>query len=82
MCLRLVNSLYGHKRAPLLWFNSSAAFKHLGLRQFEFDECLWYGKDIMIVQYGNDCGISAPTQEHGTFNNLGEEHATRNKEAE
>ena len=64
-CLRLVKSLYGHKRAPLLWFNhSSEAFKKLGLKQSEYEECLWYGKDIMLVQYVDDCGISAPTQEH------------------
>ena len=63
-CLRLVKSLYGHKRAPQLWFNhSSEAFKALGLRQSQYDECMWYGEDIMVVQYVDDCGISAPTQE-------------------
>ncbi len=62
-CLKLIKSLYGHKRAPLLWFNhSSEAFKKLGLTQSKHDECLWYGKDIMVVQYVDDCGISAPDQ--------------------
>jgi len=62
-CLKLVKSLYGHKNAPQLWFNHSGdAFKRLGLRQSKYDECLWYGQDIMIVQYVDDCGISAPTQ--------------------
>ena len=28
----------------------------------EYDECLWYGDNIMIVLYVDDCGISAPTQ--------------------
>ena len=63
-CLKLVKSLYGHKRAPQLWFNhSSEAFKAIGLKQSKYDECLWYGEDIMVVQYVDDCGISAPTQE-------------------
>ena len=63
-CLKLVKSLYGHKRAPLLWFNhSTEAFKKLGLTQSKHDPCLWYGKDIMLVQYVDDCGISAPNQE-------------------
>ncbi len=62
-CLKLIKSLYGHKRAPLLWFNhSSEAFKKLGLTQSKHDECLWYGEDIMVVQYVDDCGISAPNQ--------------------
>jgi len=63
-CLRLVKSLYGLSVAPLLWFNhSTAAFKKLGLVQSQHDPCLWYGNDIMLVQYVDDCGISAPTQE-------------------
>ena len=63
-CLKLVKSLYGHRRAPQLWFNhSSDGFKKLGLEQSPHDPCLWYGKDIMLVQYVDDCGISAPTQE-------------------
>ena len=63
-CLRLIKSLYGHKRAPQLWFNHSGkAFKKLGLRQSKHDECLWYGDNIIVVQYVDDCGISAPNQE-------------------
>ena len=63
-CLKLIKSLYGHKSTPKLWVNhSAAAFKRLGLKQSQHDECLWYGDDLMIVQYVDDCGISAPTQE-------------------
>ena len=63
-CLRLVKSLYGHRRAPQLWFEFAAkAFKKLGLVQSAHDECLWYGPDIMVVQYVDDCGISAPSHE-------------------
>ena len=47
-----------------MWFNYAATgFKKLGLVQSEHDPCLWYGKDIMMVQYVDDCGISAPTEE-------------------
>ena len=63
-CLKLIKSLYGHKRAPQLWFNhSSEAFKSLGMKQSQYDECLWFGDNIMVVQYVDDCGISAPNQE-------------------
>ena len=63
-CLKLVKSLYGLRAAPKLWVNhSTEAFKKLGLTQSKFDPCLWYGPDIMIVQYVDDCGIAAPTKE-------------------
>ena len=64
VCLKLHKSLYGHKNAPLLWFNFvSKGFKKLGLKQSEFDECLWFGENLMIVQYVDDCGISAPSMD-------------------
>ena len=62
-CLKLKKSLYGHKRAPLLWFEHLAeVFGKLGLKQSKFDPCLLDGKDIMVVQYVDDCGIAAPNQ--------------------
>ena len=33
------------------------------LKQFKYDECLWSGENIMIVQYVDDCEISTPTKE-------------------
>ena len=63
-CLKLIKSLYGLRAAPKLWFeHSTDAFKKLGLNQSKFDPCLWYGTDIMVVQYVDDCGIAAPNQE-------------------
>ena len=63
-CLRLVKSLYGLRNAPQLWVNhSSEAFKKLGLKQSKYDPCLWFGDQIMLVQYVDDCGIAAPNQE-------------------
>ena len=63
-CLKLKKSLYGHKVAPLLWFKYiSKAFEELGLKQSEFDPCLWYKDDMMLVQYVDDCGIAAPRKE-------------------
>ena len=64
-CLKLKKSLCGHARAPELWFkHSSEAFKKMGLKQSKFDECLWCGENIMLVQHVDDCGASAPKQEH------------------
>jgi len=63
-CLKLKKSLYGHKVAPLLWFKFiGKAFDKLGLKQSDHDPCLWFGKDIMLVQYVDDCGISAPNRQ-------------------
>jgi len=63
-CLQLVKSLYRLKISPLLWFNhSTEAFKKLRLMQSKHDPCLWYGNDIMLVQYVDNCSISVPTQE-------------------
>ena len=63
-CLRLRKSLCGLRAAPKLWFDySTDAFKQLGLKQSAFDPCLWFGDDIMVVQYVDDCGIAAPNQE-------------------
>ena len=64
-CLKLQKSLYGHKVAPLLWYKFvTNAFKELGLKQSEHDECLWYRENMILVQYVDDCGIGAPTMEH------------------
>ena len=63
-CLKLKKSLYGHKVAPLLWYHHlTKAFEELGLEKSKYDPCLWYGKDIILVQYVDDCGIGAPSQE-------------------
>jgi transposase InsO family protein len=60
--LRLKKSLYGMCQSPVLWFKFiSKAFKELGLTQSEHDACLWYGKDLILVQYVDDCGIGAPS---------------------
>ena len=63
-CLKLTKSLYGHKVAPLLWYKHvTKAFEELGLKQSKFDPCLWYGKEMILVQYVDDCGIGAPRME-------------------
>ena len=63
--MKLIKSLYGHKKAPRYWFEYiTNVFKKLGLVQSKYDECLWYrGKDLMVVMYIDDCGVSAPTQD-------------------
>jgi transposase InsO family protein len=61
--LKLEKSLYGLAVAPLLFFQyTSKAFKKLGMEQSEHDQCLWYRKDLILVQYVDDCGIGAPTE--------------------
>ena len=63
-CLKLQKSLYGHKRAPQLWFKHvGKAFKKLGLTQSKCDECLWHGKDLVLITCVDDCGTCAPTRE-------------------
>jgi hypothetical protein len=59
--LKLEKSLYGLCAAPKLWFAYAAkAFKELGLEQSKYDACLWFGKELVLVQYVDDCGIGAP----------------------
>ena len=63
-CLKLIKSLYGDVRAPMLWYQFiSDHFTRLGFKQSHFDKCLWYRKDIMLVQYVDDIGIAATSQE-------------------
>lgn len=63
-CLKLQKSLYGHKVAPLLWYKHiTKYFKKLGLHQSKYDQCLWYGRNLMLVQYVDDMGISALKQQ-------------------
>ena len=60
-CLKLVKSLYGHKVAPLLWFkHMTQAFERLGLKQSQQDQCLWYGKEMILVCYVDDVQFGAP----------------------
>jgi hypothetical protein len=62
-CLQLQKSLYGHALAPQMWFKYiSKYFTKLGLKQSVYDKCLWYGRNIMLVQYVDDMGISAQNQ--------------------
>ena len=63
-CLRMKKSIYGSTFASILWFKFIGKyFRELGLTQSDHDECLWYGNDIVLVLYVDDCGIGAPRQE-------------------
>lgn len=63
-CLRLKKSLYGHVVAPLLWYKYICGyFTKLGLTQSKYDQCLWYGRDLMLVQYVDDMGLSAKNKD-------------------
>lgn len=61
-CLKLLRSLYGSLIAPKMWSTLLfSAFKDLGFTQSTLDKCLWYKKDIFVIIYVDDCGISAKT---------------------
>jgi hypothetical protein len=62
-CLRLIKSLYGLVDAPKMWADHiRATFVELGFTPSKFDPCLLLRKDMMIVLYVDDAGISAKTQ--------------------
>ena len=52
----------------LLYKHVSKAFEDIGLKRSKHDPCLWYGKDIILVQHVDNCGIGAPNQ--GVINDL------------
>jgi len=63
-CLKLLRSLYGSLIAPKMWSSLLfSAFRDLGFTQSSLDKCLWYKKDIFVIIYVDDCGISAKTTE-------------------
>jgi hypothetical protein len=61
-CLRLKKSLYGLSVAPRLWHEHLfAALQAMGLRASQFDPCLLYANNLLVVLYVDDAGIAAPT---------------------
>jgi hypothetical protein len=57
-------SIYGLNYAPHLWWQHILkALKELGLKPSQHDQCLFYMKDLMIVLYVDDAGITVPTIE-------------------
>jgi hypothetical protein len=62
MCLRLKKSLYGLTQAPRLWFKHlTAALETLGLKQSAYDQCLFYGKDLLVGFHVDDAILVAKT---------------------
>jgi hypothetical protein len=58
--LRLNKSIYGLSVAPKLWYEHLLkALKEDGFVVSKFDPCLLFKKDMMLVVYVNDVGISA-----------------------
>ena len=59
-CLRLKRSVYGTQIAPRLWYECcSGALVELGLKKSEYDPCLFYKHDMMVVLYVDDAIICA-----------------------
>jgi hypothetical protein len=60
-CLRMKCSIYGLNYVPCLWWQHILkAFKELGLKPSQHDQCFFYMKYLMIVLYVDDAGIAAP----------------------
>jgi hypothetical protein len=60
-CLRLKKSQYGLSIAPRLWFEHlSAALTNMGLTPSTQDKCLLFKRDLMVIVYVDDVGLSAP----------------------
>jgi hypothetical protein len=63
-CLELKKSIYGHSRAPRMWFEHlTANLLEMGFRQAEHDACFLYRGDMLLVQYVDDIGAAAAKQE-------------------
>jgi hypothetical protein len=63
MCLRLVKSLYGLSVAPRLWFEHLRdGLLAIGLIQSKYDQCLFYGPDILVACYSDDLPIVAKNE--------------------
>ena len=63
-CLRLKQLQYGLSCAPALWSKHILnALHELGLRLCQHNQCLFFMKDLLLVLYVNDAGITAPNQQ-------------------
>eukprot|EP00980_Cylindrotheca_fusiformis_P005885 scaffold1235_cov177-Cylindrotheca_fusiformis.AAC.1 len=62
--LKLKRSLYGTVCAPKLWHDfCMAAFFDMGFVPSSYDRCFLIRKDMLIVVYVDDCGISSDDPE-------------------
>jgi hypothetical protein len=63
MCLCLVKSLYGLLVAPRLWFEHlQDGLLAIGLIQSKYNQCLFYGADILVACYSDDLPIVAKNE--------------------
>jgi hypothetical protein len=62
-CLCLVKSLYGLSFAPRLWFEHlRGGLLAVGLTPSKYDQCLFYGPDILVACYSDECPIMAKNE--------------------
>ena len=62
-CLKFLCSLYGSTFAPCLWYEH--LFKFLledGFQQSQYDPCLIFKRNILIIVYVDDAGIAAESE--------------------
>jgi hypothetical protein len=63
-CLKLLRSLYGATYSPKLWNQlCEETFVDMGFVQSRVDKCLYYKKNIFLILYVDDCGISYKNEE-------------------
>ena len=62
--LRVTKSIYGSKFAPRNWYmHLSKALQAIGMKEYPFDKCLLYHRNLMMVLYVDDAGIAAPNDQ-------------------
>ena len=61
--LKLKKSLYGLVQAPMYWYRHlRAALEDEGLTPSEFDPCMFYGQNLEVLCYVDDCLLLAKDQ--------------------
>jgi hypothetical protein len=60
----LNRALYGLRQAPKAWNDElTTQLKELGWRRSEYDPCLFYRGDMMLLTYVDDCMLVGPGEE-------------------
>jgi len=68
-CLKLNKSIYGSVFAPRQWYeNLRRGLLKLGMKESDYDPCLLYKADMLMVVYVDDILVSAKTK--GTITNF------------